>query len=250
MKYINRVISTDQVEAIILKHLHEKKPFSLIRINDGENRFLGHEIFGKLLPSWLPYTGVDRVNKDIRIALLKAIKEADMVGLPTNDKPNFRPLAEKVLFHYKVNPRRICNGNININLYKNGAFKRILPKTRVILLGSTLSQVANVFRDMGATIVGVESVNGFKDIPRVLRRVRQFPLFDLALVSAGFPAKTLCVEIRKTMGKVALDIGHVPEYILYPGEVYLNVIRRYLKQSPRSVRPNETSLNRKQRTNR
>jgi hypothetical protein len=230
MKYIHRIIPTDQVEQTIRDSLREKKPFALIRINDGENRFLGHGVFGKLLPSWLPYTGIDHHNKTVRSALLKAIKGADMVGLPTNNNSNFRPLAEKVLTHYKLNPPRICSGKINIDLYKSGAFKRFLPKTRIILLGSTLSKVASVFTDMGATIVGMEPVHGFKDMPRVLQQVRRFPPFDLALISAGFPAKSLCVAIRNNLGKVALDIGHIPEYIMYPNEVYLNVIRRYLKQ--------------------
>lgn len=234
MKYISRIIPATDVEKAILSHLQQKKPFSLIRINDGENRFLGHPIFGKLIPSWLPYTGVNKDDSDARNALIRAIKEADMVGLPIINKPNFRPLAEKVFTYYKLNPHRICKGTINIELYKNGAFRRILPGVRTILLGSTLPKVAHVFKEMGAIIVGMEPVNGFKDIPRVMRKIQHMQSFDLALVAAGFPAKTLCVEIRKTMGKVAMDIGHVPEVILYPDEVYLNVIRRYLKNSSHS----------------
>lgn len=233
MRYIHRIIPTDQVETIIKSHLRRKKPFSLIRINDGENRFLGHDIFGDLIPSWLAYTGVKRTDDEARHALIKAIKTADMVGLPTNDKPNFRPLAEKVFTHYGLNPRRICKGTVNMELFKNGALKRILPGTRVILIGSTIPKVAREFSRMGATIVGTEVVRGFTDIPRVLKRTKKFPRFDLALVSAGIPAKTLCVELQRELGKIAIDIGHVPEYIMFPHEVYLNVIRRYLRD-PRS----------------
>ena len=231
MKYIDRIIPTNEVETLIVNHLRQKKPFSLIRINDGENRFLGHGTFGKLLPSWLRYTGVEKMDNNVRQALIRAIRVADMVGLPTNNGPNFRPLAEKVFDHYHLNPKRICKGTVNIQLYKSGALFRILPGIRTILLGNTLPKVAPVFKEMGAIIVGIEKVRGFSGIPRVLEQVKRFPDFDLALVSAGIPAKTLCTEIRRALGKVALDIGHLPEFIMYPDEVYLNVIRRYLKQN-------------------
>lgn len=54
MKYLKQMIPLQRAEEILRQHIQEKKPFSLIRINDGETRAIGYNIFinTKQLPGW------------------------------------------------------------------------------------------------------------------------------------------------------------------------------------------------------
>jgi hypothetical protein len=236
MKYVQMIMSPEKVERTILDALLKKKPFSLIRIYDGELRMLGYKIFvsKEQMPNWFRYTGVNVPNEEVRSALLKAFREADMVGLPTRDEFVFRPLAERVIDYFKIQPKKICHGAIHSMLYKNGGLARLVKGRRIILLGCTIHKVAPNFAKMGAKISMVETVNSFSDIPRVMAKISASPPFDMALVSAGIPAKILCTKIRKNFGKVALDIGHVPELIQYPNKKYLDVINQWLVEHPAS----------------
>jgi hypothetical protein len=224
------MIPSQQVEALIIHSLKLHKPLSLIRINDGENRALGYERFvtKKQLPHWYRYTGVDEPNESIRRALLQSIKDADIVGFPSQDHILFRPLSEKILAYYKLRPKYICNGAVNRYLLKNGGLERIIRGRKVLLIGLTIGKVSAQLKKMGGTIVGTEKVNGFTDIPRVMRRIAAYPDYELALVSAGIPAKIICTQISKRFGKVALDMGHIPELILYPNKRYGQIMKDWL----------------------
>lgn len=234
MKYLKQMIPLQRAEEILRQHIQEKKPFSLIRINDGETRAIGYNIFinTKQLPGWYRYTGVDTPTEAVRGALIRAIKEADLVGLPTRSAAPFRPLTEKILTKYQLRPKLICNTNINRWLYHHDGLARLVKGQRLLLLGKTIRKVIPAFRAMGAKVVAAETVNGFADIQRVLQYVRTCPDFDLALVSAGIPAKPICTSIRRFYGKVAIDLGHVPEMMLYPGLRYGEIIRKWLKEHP------------------
>ena len=228
------MLPTQTIEKLILDHLQRKCPFSLIRINDGENRAIGYKKFvtKKQMPRWFRYTGVEEPDERVKGALIQAIKGADVVGFPTQEHTMFRPLSEKILTYYKLNSKRICNGIVNRVLLKNGGLSRIIKGQRIILVGLTIGEAAPTFQRMGAKIVGIEPVLGFQDIPRVLRQIEKLPDFDLALVSAGIPAKTICVQISRRLGKVALDMGHVPELVLYPDKRYGEVIKDWLAKNP------------------
>ncbi|HHZ20050.1 MAG TPA: hypothetical protein GX391_06030 [Firmicutes bacterium] len=234
MEYMSLMLAVQEVEAILLQKVRQKRPFALIRINDGENRVLGLDLFfdRKKLPPWFRYTGVERFDEKIRQALIRSIKEADMVGLPTPDGFAFRPLAEKVLRHFHLSPKLICPGNINRFLLKRKIIEKMVKSRRVLLLGLTMSKVKGAFQRMDARIVAVEPVHGFADLPRVMQKLRVIPDYDIALVAAGIPGKPLCTHIRKTYGKIAVDIGHVPELLLFPNKPYHQIIKNWLKTYP------------------
>lgn len=228
------MLSSQYVEHLIIQSLQRHKPLALIRINDGENRALGYKLFvtKKQLPHWYRYTGIEQPNEKVRSALIHSIKEADIVGFPTQDNPLFRPLSEKILSHYKLRPKKICNGIINRFLLKTGGLERIIRGRKVILVGLTIGEALTTFKKMGGDIVGIEKVKGFDDIPRVIKKIASFPEFDVALVSAGIPAKILCCQISKRFGKVALDMGHIPELILNPNKRYGQIMKEWLVKHP------------------
>lgn len=232
MNLKSQMLPSQRVESIIKEHIQRHLPFSLIRINDGENRALGYNIFvaEKQIPRWFRYTGVEKPDEKVRKALLQSIRDADMVGFPTQDNPVFRPLSEKILTYYQLKPKSICNGIINRFLLKNGGLKRIIGGKRVALIGLTIGEAAEMVQNMGARIVLIEKVHGFNDIPRVLNRLSRAPEYDLALVSAGIPAKIICTQISKRFRKVALDMGHLPELLLYPDKRYGEVISDWLNR--------------------
>ena len=45
MEYMSLMLAVQEVEAILLQKVRQKRPFALIRINDGENRVLGLDLF-------------------------------------------------------------------------------------------------------------------------------------------------------------------------------------------------------------
>ena len=44
--------------------------------------------------------------------------------------------------------------------------------------------------------------------------------------------ETPFMHIRKTYGKIAVDIGHVPELLLFPNKPYHQIIKNWLKTYP------------------
>lgn len=228
------MIHPQAAEKSLMHHIKAKKGFALIRISDGENRALGYKIFinKKQLPGWYRYTGVNIPTEPVRRALIQAIRDADLVGLSIRDGDAFRPLTERILDRYKLRPKQICNANINQWLYSHGGLTRLVKGRRLLLLGCTMSKVKSAFAAMGAKVVATDAVNGFSDIERVIRTIPTYPDFDIALVSAGIPAKPICTKISHIYNKVAIDLGHVPEMILYPDLRYGKIMRMWLKEHP------------------
>jgi len=232
----NKLLSELEVLRRIHKALRQEKPFSLVRIGDGENIVLAQ---GKFLTNqeiertyWVRQgrrtggKGVDLPNLTLRDRILKGIRQADIVGIcrrhndevaaPTRFK---RELTNKIFDYYRLQPPELCYVFCNRKMVSYRYFWKILHRYRTLLISKWADQYARQIKGKYASlppqIVGTINFNHYDQIPAVLKKVGKFD-FDLALISAGVNAVILSPAIAKRYGKVAIDFGKTMMYTVRP----------------------------------
>jgi len=229
--YRKNFISTERVYGMIVKALNSKKGFSLIRISDGETRVLGHNIFIHMheIPWWLEYSGVKLPNEKVRQDLISAMKKADVVGLhEIEDHYVFYGLTKDILNYFNIKPKNICRINIAGELVRRGYLEQLVKGRKVVLIGRKAPQAVKVFSKMGALVTGVLILEGYYNIPEVLKRLELCD-FDIAIVSAGIPASIICPEIALRFRKIAIDFGHMMDILIDPNFDVMKVIKEWFE---------------------
>lgn len=222
-----RLSSPHEVAEQLVGALNAQRPFSVVRLGDGEllalaaDTVLPGEEVQELAP-FLPYAGVPRSTPEIRASLAEAIQGADCVGVPISRAPTFQGLLFPVLQHFGIDWSRLklTSSTINYGLHQSGLLLPILHGRRVLLIGSKAHELGGLLQTHGVHVAGViGSVAGYSDIPRVMQQAAEVA-FDIALVAAGIPAVILCRRIAGELGKVALDFGHLADKLV-TGELHL-----------------------------
>ena len=231
-----KLLSELEVLRRIHKALRHKKPFSLVRIGDGENIVLAQ---GKFLTNqeirqsyWVQQglrtggKGVELPNLTLRNRMLNGIKEADIVGICRrhNDEvaapPRFkRVLTNKIFDYYRLRPPALCYVFCNRKMVAYRYFWKILHRYRTLLISKWADQYARRIKDkytsLPPQIAGTIDFQHYDQIPTVLKMVGKFD-FDLALISAGVNAVILAPAIAKRYRKVAIDFGKTMMYTVRP----------------------------------
>jgi len=214
------VMGPAQVHAELEAALRERRPFSLVRLGDGELLVLAQDLVMpakevKRAGPFLPNAGVRVPDLRARDEVAETMKRASIVGVPLSRKPHFQPLLFAVWQAHGMDPRslRLTTSTINFALYEQGWLFPMLAGWRVLLVGNTAGMLSRRMTECGVTVVGaVHPVRGFDDIPRVLAEAAAVD-FDIALVSAGIPAVPICVRLSEITGKVSLDFGHLADML-------------------------------------
>ena len=233
-----KLLSELEVLRRIHKALRQKKPFSLVRIGDGENIVLAQ---GKFLTKqeiertyWVRQgrrtggKGVDLPNLRLRDRMLKGIRQADIVGICRhhNDEvaaPAYfkRELTNKIFDYYNLQPTNLCYVFCNRKMVSYRYFWKILHQYRTLLISKWADQYARRIKGKYASlppqIVGTINFKHYNQIPAVLKKVGKFN-FDLALISAGVNAVILAPAIAKRYHKVAIDFGKTMMYTVRPNK--------------------------------
>ena len=210
--------------------LREKRPFSFIRLGDGELLTLAQE---RVLPwdlirtvgTFLPMAGVTVPDLAARDALLFALRNASLVGVPVSRKPFFQPLFVQIVRTYGIplESLRLTTSTMNYSLDDHGLMMKLMEGRSVLVIGNVAPQLAAFLRSHGVTVTGVIApVGGVRDAERVIALAAGVP-FDLALVAAGIAAVPICVRLAALTGKVAIDFGSlanrmtgVPTFVALP----------------------------------
>lgn len=216
-----QLITVNQVGDQIIQALEERKPLSLIRLGDGELLTLAQEKTMTIEQvrqegSFLSYAGVQVPDLAVRDQLYEAVKRADIVGIPKLRKPSYQPLAAAVFAAYgmDIRGRAFTDSLVNYSLFKSGYLMRILQGRRVLVIGNMADSLAAILASKGIAIAGIISpVHGAHDAARVAQAAALLD-FDIAIVSAGIAAVLIVEEIARTMGKVAIDFGHMADSIV------------------------------------
>ncbi|HEY8344476.1 MAG TPA: GT-D fold domain-containing glycosyltransferase [Bacillota bacterium] len=230
----SKLLSELEVLKKINEALKKKKPFSLVRVGDGENIVLGQYTF---LPEkefmntyWIKESfgdrdkGTELPNTPLRDQMIVSLKKADIIGVCWQEKNDIRvpdrykrELTNKIFDHYRIKPAHLCHVFTNRKLVSYQAFWRLLHNYRTLLISKWAKPFAKLIAVRYATlkpkIVGCLSFEHYRQIPTLLNQIGNFR-FDLALVSAGVNAVVLTQQIAERYKKVAIDFGKAMMFML------------------------------------
>ena len=231
-----QLISTAEVLNRIRIALLQKKPFSLVRIGDGENIVLAQNVFFSpkevLNTYWVKQSdtgrgkGVTLPNLNLRNQMVKAIRRADLVGIcrQTNDEvcvPSTykRELTNKLFEHFHLKPSNLCYVFVNRQMVSYRLFWEIIHRYRTLLISkwakAYAEKITREYSYLKPRIAGCIDFTHYKQIPDVLEEVGKYR-FDLALISAGVNSVLLAPAIAERYGKVAIDFGKTMMYTVRP----------------------------------
>lgn len=212
---------TVQVMSAMLQAMDEKRPFSVVRLGDGELLTMAQENplsieQVKQAGEFLSYAGIEIPDLAAKALLLEAVRGADVVGIPLLRMPNYQHLAFSVFRANGIDYRtlHLTHSTINYAIYLEHWFFRMTAGRRVITVGNKADLLANVLRQHSIHVVdAITPVQGMKDVPRVMREIAQRS-FDLALVSSGVPAVVIAYRIAAELGRAAIDFGHLADAMI------------------------------------
>ncbi len=219
-----RVESPAEVALRIQSALQEKRGFALIRFGDGELLTLAQGTVRSVeevifVGHFLEYAGVCVPDWSTRNQLERAVRRADVVGIPRTRKSTFQILFHDLVKYYGWPLQNMCFTSSVIN-YELGAetnlYCQLLQQYSVVLVGNRMQELSQQLVKSGYTsIAGVVPVQGAKSVHSVMEQLSEIS-FDVALVSAGVAANLICVGL-KDWGKTAIDFGHLADRMLKHG---------------------------------
>ncbi|MBO9599169.1 MAG: succinyl-CoA synthetase, partial [Cohnella sp.] len=214
------LLGVESVYAELDAAVRERRPYSFIRLGDGELMTLAQEVVipvsaVRASSPFLPYAGIVVPNLHARDQIAQSIRSASLVGVPISRKPQFQPLLFKALHAHGIpcNGLKLTTSTMNYALHEHGYLVRLLAGRRLLLVGNVAGELGQALRLQGMNIAGIVSpVRGYSDVDRVVAEAIPYD-FDIALVSAGIPAVPIVVRIVQSTGKVAIDFGHSADLI-------------------------------------
>jgi hypothetical protein len=221
--YTYNINSAEELLNTIHSHYRAKLPFSLVRIGDGENFILAQESIHttrELINMYNVvadnrYSGIAIPNIEARDRLLKAVRQATVVGfLNQTDCYCWYPLTEKIFDYYGINPARTCYAFINLSLVTLPLFYDIFRQAKVLLVGKPMARLAGVLRKRyGFTnLAGFLNLRHYWDTDVVLQQMSKID-YQVAFIAAGANAKIIAAAAMQA-GKIGLDLGHAVDNIL------------------------------------
>ncbi|WP_145412087.1 GT-D fold domain-containing glycosyltransferase [Paenibacillus xylanexedens] len=213
--------------------LREQRPFSLVRVGDGENIVMSQESVWPmeqvLQERWaikanLGQKGLRLPNLKMRDEVAASLKRASIVGvLPRGDStikaPDYlkRPLTDMIFAHYGIAPALTCHACVNRELVQVPRFWQMLAGKRVLLVTRELHelQAALVKEPYHLDIVSTLAFDNYDQMDETLHWIQTHQDdFDVALFSCGVNAVILAERTAALAGKVAIDFGKANNMIL------------------------------------
>ena len=199
--------------------LFSGRPFSLIRLGDGELMVLAQESVYSL--DWIEknvpwggsnaYCGVRLPNLELRDRMIESITKADMVGVFADDD-----FTNQVLKALGIRPRSICYAFENVFLPMFKPFVDLIRRYPPLLVGRPAEQFARyLYEKLGVVVPGTVSIDGYEEIDSCIEAMARIG-HEWSLVSAGVNATVICTTMAEQWGKVAIDFGHAPDCAMSP----------------------------------
>lgn len=229
---INVNIHTNEVVVKILDCLDTGKSLSLVRIGDGEAMCLNKKAQQNRINTFykrhIGYVPPVKIQKEIRINLIKSINQSDIIGIPTDALLNFKPGWEKcrglVESCLVDSDKLFCDMNIHWEIYTKKLLEVIIKEVETVYL-ITPRDVVQLFKNkfpnlktvIWYNIPGQYLFNKEKVIQNYYPRayndtIEKISKLDtrkeLMLVGGGFIGKSFCSEFANR-GGVAIDVGSI-----------------------------------------
>ncbi|MEO2204797.1 GT-D fold domain-containing glycosyltransferase [Paenibacillus pabuli] len=219
----------DQLEAA----LKEQRPFSLVRVGDGENIVMSQETVWTteqvLQERWAikanrGQKGLRLPNLQLRDEVAASLQRASLVGvLPLGDltikAPDYlkRPLTDMLFAHYGISPALTCHACVNRELVQMPRFWEMLAGRRVLLVTREIEELraALVQEPYHLNIAAALPFDSWDQMAETLQWIElNQHSFDVALFSCGVNAVVLAERTAALAGKVAIDFGKANNIIL------------------------------------
>ena len=219
----------DQLEAAI----REQRPFSLVRVGDGENIVMSQETVWTteqvLQERWAikanrGQKGLRLPNLQLRDEVAASLQRASLVGvLPLGDltikAPDYlkRPLTDMLFAHYGISPALTCHACVNRELVQMPRFWSMLAGKRVLLVTREIEELraALVQEPYHLNIAAALPFDSWDQMAETLQWIElNQHSFDVALFSCGVNAVVLAERTAALAGKVAIDFGKANNIIL------------------------------------
>jgi len=199
--------------------LFSGRPFSLIRLGDGELMVLAQESVYSL--DWIEknvpwggsnaYCGVRLPNLELRDRMIESITKADMVGVFADDD-----FTNQVFKALGIRPRSICYAFENVYLPMFKPFVDLIRRYPPLLVGRPAEQFARyLYEKLGVVVPGTVSIDGYEELDSCIEAMARIG-HEWSLVSAGVNATVICTTMAEQWGKVAIDFGHAPDCAMSP----------------------------------
>lgn len=229
----HKMLSTVQVLEKLNQALLQRRPFSLVRIGDGENLVLAQNSVWAmelvLKERWAikanrGQKGLHLPNLPLRDAVRDAVAKADVVGiLPHGDTsiiaPAYlkRPLTDQIFQHFSLKPKAICDARINREMLFTQQFYSVVTPRRIVLVTRQPEPLKQTLTapPYCLNIVHTLPFGDYSQMDATLEWFKQNgDTFDLALFSCGVNAVVLAQKTAELTGKAALDFGKATNIIL------------------------------------
>jgi hypothetical protein len=215
--YESRMLTLEQVLAAVASAVRRRTPLSLVRFGHGELFVAAHRRWPEQFDpeiDFLKYAGVTSHGLAEELAVLGALRQADIVGLVQRPRPFETPLTKELLRREGLYLPRVCDAWVTHAMVRSPEFYRLFAGWRLAVVGRRANEGVPRLGQRGLSVATALGLEGFGGIPGVLEAIRNGPEFDVALVSAGVPATIICPKIAREMGKVAIDFGHALDLLI------------------------------------
>lgn len=223
------IVNYDLVRDKILSAKRERRPFSLIRLGNGEGRVLGFPDFttplwlSRSFRNWFGTRAAESEINVIRSQLMSAITESDIIGvrMPPYSDNHWKLGALSVsLFNLQSKEAVFCNHDFHLASLKSGFFEELIAGERAISVISCHPLQQQLSTHFGVSDVALYQIPGqakffFENdapahYPDVFNKVRESLTVrfsgEIFLVGAGPLGKIYCQWIKRA-GGIALDVG-------------------------------------------
>lgn len=228
------MLSTLEVIEEVERAIQERKPFSLVRVGDGENIVLAQrhvmpleEViktrWGKLSRTTKD-KGIRLPHEKARDRLIQSLRRADVVGIPHyNDgeirapQKFLRPLTDRCFRMYAIAPKKVCHTFVNRHMVGEKSFWEMLSGRKVAVISRWASAFAKLvkteYADCRINFTALLPFSHYEEIKETVKEMKGVSC-DLVLVSAGINALILCDKLAREQGRVALDFGKAAMFMV------------------------------------
>lgn len=229
----SRFLTMEEVLGKLEYALRKKKPFSFVRIGDGENMILSQDtVFSVrhvLKHKWSKpdkqlYRGIQLPDLKLRDRLIRSIQKADLVGILTYDNTLIRTpadtkrkLTDKIFAYYRFQPKLTCDACITRVFPQKEAFWNLLRERRILVISNWAVDLKRLLemQPYRLRVTGAIPFAHSRQLDDTLQLVYgQKDEFDAVLLSCGASAVIMAQKIAKKTGKVAIDFGKSAEYMV------------------------------------
>ena len=208
----------DTITGRLRESIEQSKPFSLVRLGDGELVILSQlykpEKDIQRQYGWtnsLGYCGANVPSMGLCNRMVEGIKNASVVGIFGND-----PFNTEVFQAMNYYPQQICYAFHNLYLPMEKGFVDILREFPPLMIGRNASKYATLLKnELNIDIPACIGIENYTEIDSVIEQAMNIQdKWKWAFVCAGVPAVAIASELSYKHGKTALDMGHALDNIV------------------------------------